>query len=42
MQNVNLKIGTSVLVAAMVLVCSAPLRAQSDDAHKKVYKKVVD
>jgi serine protease Do len=36
------KIGNSVLVAAVVLACSAPLRAQSDDVHKRVYKKVVD
>jgi serine protease Do len=39
---VSHKIGNSVLVAAILLACSAPLRAQADDVHKRVYKKVVD
>jgi serine protease Do len=39
---VSHKIGNSVLVAAILLGCSGLLRAQSDDAHKRVYKKVVD
>jgi serine protease Do len=36
------KIGISVLVAAILLGSAGSLRAQSDDAHKRVYKKVVD
>lgn len=38
----NRKIGNSVLVAAILLGCAGSLRAQSDDSHKRVYRKVVD
>ncbi|HLF93115.1 MAG TPA: S1C family serine protease, partial [Planctomycetota bacterium] len=37
------KIGNSVLTAAFLLTCAGPLFAQSgDEAHKNVYRKVVD
>ena len=36
------KVGNSVLVAAILLGCAGSLRAQSDESHKRVYKKVVD
>ena len=36
------KIGNSVLAAVFVLAAAAAARAQSDDAHRRVYKKVVD
>jgi serine protease Do len=39
---VSHKVGNSVLVAAILLGCAASLGAQSDEAHKRVYKKVVD
>jgi len=39
---VSHKIGNSVLVGAILLACSASVRAQSDEAHKRVYKKIVD
>ena len=36
------KIGNSVLVAAILLGSAGTLRAQSDESHKRIYKKVVD
>src|SRR5204863_7129210 len=41
--NVNWKIGNSALAAALLLICAGALSAQSaDDAHKRVYRTVVD
>jgi len=39
---VSHKIGNSVLVAAILLGSAGTLRAQSDESHKRIYKKVVD
>jgi serine protease Do len=39
---VSQKVGNSVLVAVILLGCAGSLRAQSDESHKRVYKKVVD
>ena len=36
------KIGNTVLTAAILLAAAGALHAQADEAHKRVYKKVVD
>jgi len=38
----TVKVGNSVLTAVILLGCAGALHAQSDDSHKRVYKKVVD
>jgi len=40
--DVSHKIGNSVLVVAILLGSAGALRAQSDESHKRIYKKVVD